>query len=506
MGKGHDNNKKKEVDHLVKKVDHEIRKLQHEERKMQRLIKKSRHERKKLACNKCDKCDKSSDDKHHKCHDVESDSCCNLLCSNNSDSDSCSSSSDECTTTHPTTHPCTTHPCTTHPCTTDCDFSRINPHTIRPHLHLAPTDISADAAKITPFATPSGLGPVQVKKAYGISNTYTGKGQIIAIVDAYGYPNALADFQKYCTQFSLPQPNQVTTTAALANTPPTGKFQFMIKPMATGISNNKGWSLEQALDIQIAHAVAPGASILLVQAKTANDNDMYAAVDFAVSAGASVISMSWGSQEYYGENSNDTHFTNKGNVVFCASSGDSSTTSYPSTSPYILCVGGTKVTVDGSGNRTAETVWNSSVGCEGYGLSSVYSIPTVQSANIPNLSSLTSYRTVPDIVSLADPASGVPIYNSYYSTGSTWINGVGGTSLASPLISAIIALSNQARKANSKNNLNNAQLATGLYTLFSTNSSSYANTIYNVSLNNFDIMSGVGSIRGDGFIAYLASL
>ncbi len=257
--------------------------------------------------------------------------------------------------------------------------------------------------------------PAQIRHAYGFDQiTGDGSGQTIAIVDAYGNPDIQSDLVAFDQQFGLPAANL----------------------QVIGVTGaNGGWALETALDVEWAHAIAPGANLLLSVAKSASNNDLLAAVDAAVQNGATVVSMSWGGSEFGGETADDTHFNVPG-VTFVASAGDSSEgVEWPAVSPYVLSVGGTSLYLDGSNNRSAETAWSGSGG----GLSTVYAQPTWQAGWFAP--GWPSVRGVPDVGYVADPNTAVLVYDAY---NGGWY-AVGGTSVGAPQWAATIALVNQQR-------------------------------------------------------------
>ncbi len=173
---------------------------------------------------------------------------------------------------------------------------------------------------VLPAATsgPTGLTPAQAKSAYGFNSiTFgnavgNGAGQTIAIVDAYNDPNILADLAKFDAQFGLPAPPSIKVVNQ------TGGTKLP--------SNNRGWAAEIALDVEWAHAIAPGANILLVEAASASFASLNTALDYARSApGVVVVSNSWGGSEYSTESSNDVHFTTPSGhagVTFTVAAGD----------------------------------------------------------------------------------------------------------------------------------------------------------------------------------------
>jgi subtilase family serine protease len=271
--------------------------------------------------------------------------------------------------------------------------------------------------------------PAQVRHAYGIDQLgLTGAGQIIAIVDAYDDPTIASDLHHFDQAFGLPDP------AFVKAVPRTGKPAF-----------DAGWAGEIALDVEWAHAVAPGATILLVEAASSSFNDLLSAVDYAVASGAKQVSMSWGGSASFGLSSFDSHFNHPG-VTFTASSGDSGAgVSYPAASPWVTAVGGTSLTLGSGGNRLNETAWYGSGG----GTTSGESRPGYQSGFVSGYS-----RGVPDVSYNADPYTGYRVYDS--SSGGSWYQ-VGGTSAGAPQWAGLVALANQGRAA-----LGKSSLGTGL--------------------------------------------
>lgn len=154
---------------------------------------------------------------------------------------------------------------------------------------------------------PTGYTPSMIYSAYGL--TGTGGSGTIAIIDAYDDPTVLTDLTAFSTQFNLPQPVLGTN--------------FELVKMSTTLAADAGWALEISLDVQWAHAIAPNAKILLVEANSATLGDLLSAVDYANSRSDVVaISMSWGASEFSTETSYDSHFTSSNGATFYASSGD----------------------------------------------------------------------------------------------------------------------------------------------------------------------------------------
>jgi len=298
---------------------------------------------------------------------------------------------------------------------------------------------------VKPFATtsPTGISPAQIRHAYGFDLiTNQGAGQTIGIVDAYDDPNIEADLAVFNKTFGLPP---CTTN--------NGCFQKMyasgVRPRA-----DAGWALEIALDVEWAHAIAPQARILLVEAASNSFSDLLAAVDFAVFRGASVVSMSWGGGEFSNETFYDSHFTAAG-VTFTASSGDSGNgAEYPAASPFVVSVGGTTLNVDAAGNYIGETAWSGSGGGQ-----SAYEVEPLYQASYPIPNDPNGKHGIPDVAYDADPATGFPVYDTVrYQGRAGWFQ-VGGTSAGSPQWAALFAIVNSMRAAAGKSPISNADIA-----------------------------------------------
>ena len=276
-----------------------------------------------------------------------------------------------------------------------------------------------------------GYTPVQIRQAYGFNNiTFggvagDGSGETIAIVDAFNDPNIQVDLNTFDAQFGLPG-----TTVAVYNQ--TGGASHPASD-PTG-----DWEFEESLDVEWAHAMAPGASIMLVEASSANDSDLCAAVNYAA-AHASVVSMSWGGGESQGETAYDAQDFDQTGVAFVASSGDAGApASWPSTSPNVLSVGGTALTL-GNGNA-----WSSEIGWSGSGggPSAYESQPSYQHGVVTQTSSA---RATPDVAYDGSPSTGFAVYDSVTCGTSYGWQEVGGTSAGAPQWSALLAIADQGR-------------------------------------------------------------
>jgi subtilase family serine protease len=270
--------------------------------------------------------------------------------------------------------------------------------------------------------------PSALAAAYGLTWSPTlGKGKTIAVVDAYNSPHAASDLAWFSTHYNLPQ-------CTLAS----GCFKKLnqngqASPLP---SNNAGWSLEINLDVQWVHAIAPGAKIILVEASSSSFGNFIAAEHYANQvSNAQYISNSWGAAEFSGEHSLDQYFTPKaGKAMLFAAGDDGLPAEYPSSDPNVISVGGTNLKK--SGLSVVETVWS-----DGGGGCSAFESANSAQANFSEYAQAgcAGMRATPDLAAIADPNTGVYVYDSYPYQGKTGIWQVGGTSLASPVTAAIAA-------------------------------------------------------------------
>ena len=251
-----------------------------------------------------------------------------------------------------------------------------------------------------------GYTPAQIAQAYGINRTgLSGAGQTIAIISAYNSPTITQDLSVFDQTFGLPNPQlQVVNQNGATPTGPT----------------DSGWAIETALDVEWAHAVAPQANIVVVEADTATVANLASAIGYARQRpSVSVVSMSFGVAEFPQEVSNNSLFTappGHQGITFVASSGDSGAgVSWPSASPNVLAVGGTTLLTGPSGVYAGEIGWSQSGG----GISAYETEPTYQLGV-----QLTGRRSTPDVAYDANPQTGVEVYQ-----GGSW-QVVGGTSVA----------------------------------------------------------------------------
>ncbi len=356
-----------------------------------------------------------------------------------------------------------------------------------------------------PLATsgPTGTTPEQIRTAYafytislpregtlsGASsyNASAGKGQTIAIVDAYDDPTVQTDLQTFDKSFGLPD---VTVAKVNENGGTSLPGVDPNKPGTLGWYLYGDWEEEEALDVEWAHAIAPQANIVLVEANGASNSDLYTAVQTAANlaarsggavSNASAVSMSWGLTEYANETADDPTFVKSG-VTFVAASGDSGApVIYPAASPNVLAVGGTTLNLTSTNTISSETGWSGSGG----GLSAYEPVPGYQPATYSNgtTTGLTpTGRMNPDVAYDADPNTGFPVCDSYDFGSSTPWNQFGGTSDAAPQWSALLAIANQGRAE------------AGAAALNSDSSSQTAPLIYQLAAKDFhDITSGTST-------------
>jgi len=289
-------------------------------------------------------------------------------------------------------------------------------------LKVTSTVQKVNALGITPNATPSGFGPSDLLSAYNLTAN-GGAGQTIAIVDAYDDPSAESDMAVYRSQYGLP----ACTTA-------NGCFKKVNQTGGTKLPRaNSGWAGEISLDLDMVSAIAPNAKIILVEASSATMTNLGTSVNTAVSLGAKFVSNSYGGGESSSDTSYDTSYFNHPGVAITVSSGDGAYgVEYPAASKYVTAVGGTALKRDSSSRGWSESVWytNSTEGA-GSGCSAYDAKPTWQK------DTGCAKRTVADVSAVADPATGVAVYQTY--GGSGWAV-YGGTSASAPIIASVYAL------------------------------------------------------------------
>ena len=265
---------------------------------------------------------------------------------------------------------------------------------------------------------PAGYAPSDLRSAYKVTSNGAVPGTIIAIVDAYGYPNAESDLAVYRSQFQL-------GTCSTSN----GCFGKYNEVGAKGAypQANLGWEQETALDLDMASAMCPSCKIILVEANSATYADLAAAENTAAALGAHVISNSYGGGES-GSKSFASAYNHPG-VAITVSTGDSGYgAAFPATAPTVTAVGGTSLYRASNNRGWTETAWADG----GSGCSGVYSKPSWQH------DVLCTMRMEADVSAVADPYTGVAVYGPVNNRSSAWLV-FGGTSVSAPLVGGIYA-------------------------------------------------------------------
>jgi subtilase family serine protease len=294
---------------------------------------------------------------------------------------------------------------------------------------LVRTDASANGT-----AGPTGYNPADLQSAYALPSSTAGSGQTVAIVDAYNDPNAESDLGVYRSQFGLPP----CTTA-------NGCFKKVDQNGGTSYPrNNGGWAQEISLDLDMVSAICPNCHILLVEASTASMANLGTAVNTAARLGATAISNSYGGGDSSSDASYDSSYYNHPGIAITASTGDNGYgVEYPAASQYVTAVGGTHLVKASTSRGWSETAWNSA----GSGCSAYDTQPSWQSS-VSNITSVCKKRAVGDVSAVADPNTGVSVYDSYSYQGlSGWLV-FGGTSVSSPIIASVYALAGNAASVN----------------------------------------------------------
>jgi Subtilase family len=283
----------------------------------------------------------------------------------------------------------------------------------------------------------SGLSPQQLQTAYGLQNLKfndggfifpgDGSGHTIAIIDVAHDPYLYSDLATFDATYGI------STPAPLGWNAPGAPWFYQAN--FAGAQTNDGWAQEETLDVEAAHAMAPGANILVIEAASDSLPDLITAIQAARNtAGVSVVSMSFGVNEFAGENVYDSLFTTPpghAGITFIASSGDAPGPEWPASSPNVLSVGGTTLLTTASGAYAGESAWTS-----GGGGLSVYEPEPAYQFRVQ----LTGRRSIPDVAFEADPNTGITVFTTTPSTGRASWSVFGGTSVGAPYWAGIMAV------------------------------------------------------------------
>jgi hypothetical protein len=346
------------------------------------------------------------------------------------------------------------------------------------------------------------IDPAQMEAAYGVNLISfggvkgTGAGQTIAIVDAYNDPDIISDANSFSSTFGLPQFN-ISGSPTLQVLNETGGTNL------SGVPNSTpgGWDVEESLDVEWAHSIAPQANIILFEANSNSYSDLLTAEETAAATpGVSTVSNSWGSSEFDGEQGFDSYFTTPAGhqgVTFLASAGDYGVPAlYPAYSPNVVAVGGTTLELNSSGTYEAESAWSGTGG----GVSQFESQPTYQTGKVNGTSS--TNRTAPDVSLDADPNTGVYVLDSYFGG---YLQ-VGGTSLSSPMMAGLVSIADQGRVLNGLTTLDGpSQTLPLLYDLSSSNFRDITTGNNGFAAGpGYDLASGLGSPIANDLVTALA--
>jgi subtilase family serine protease len=274
-----------------------------------------------------------------------------------------------------------------------------------------------------------GYGPSSLISAYNLPSS--SKVVNVAVVDAYNDPDAVSNVATYRSSWGLPACNTSTEAGCLTVTNQNGAAS----PLPAN-SGTTGWATEESLDVDMVSAICPSCHIFLVEAKTPSLANLGTGVDSAVKVlKADYVSNSYGGSQSKNDPTFDTkYYKHAGDAIVASAGDDGYGVSYPAASQYVTSVGGTSLVQDPATSRGwTETVWGSALGGEGTGsgCSKYEAKPSWQKH------AGCSHRIDNDVAAVADPDTGVAIYDTYDQSG--WLE-VGGTSVASPIIGSVYAL------------------------------------------------------------------
>jgi subtilase family serine protease len=354
--------------------------------------------------------------------------------------------------------------------------------------------------------------PAQMQTAYTVnqlSAALPGKGETVAIVDAFNDPTALNDVNTFSSEMGLPLMDGVGNHPTLSISTPTGQ---------AAPANNTGWDEEIGLDVEWVHSIAPYANIDLVECQNNSGDSLFAAeVDgqpyqsgeyYAQRLpGVVAVTNSYGGGEFGGETAYDGEFSSVPGVVITVSTGDSGANGeYPAYSPNVLAIGGTSLfTISGRGRYGTESGWSGSGGGISAGGEAT---PAFQSNNGVNFGA----RSIPDVSMDADPSTGAIVYYSFPGL-AAGNYGIGGTSLSSPMWAGVIALADQARAANGLPALSTSDAHNAFYGLYGAGVAYSGGYFHDIKTGNngfaagvgYDLVTGIGSPIAVNVVTYLST-
>lgn len=396
---------------------------------------------------------------------------------------------------------------------------------------LARAPSSGSGSKGTPAATSTTsvvYTPAQIRSAYNLpatslaSASNLGAGQTIYIIDAYHHPNAVRDLNSFSTQFGLPKCTQVAVSPGSTSLPAAPASSCTIAVLYSTSSGgmttvapayNLGWAQEIALDVQWAHAIAPLARIVLIEAASASLANLNGSIMLANRLGAGAVSMSFSAQESSWVNLasySTALFSTKGMSYFAATGDAGTQVNWPAVVPSVVGVGGTSLNY--TPTLRSEKAWSGTGG----GISAFVSMPSYQTgvkiAGEPTAGA--KYRSAGDVAMTADPYTGV--YVAFSTLGATqprWY-AFGGTSLATPMWAATVTVANANRAIYGYPTLSSPHAK--LYGALAL-ASSYASNFHDITagangtcsscyaISSYDSPTGLGSPFGANLLAYLGN-
>lgn len=334
--------------------------------------------------------------------------------------------------------------------------------------------------------------PAQIRQAYGFPTLPAsttgltsaqaadlGAGQTIYVIGAHHNPNIAAELAAFNTKFGLPACATKAITTAPAPAAGQGcELSVVYATAAGGFSAaapayEAGWATEMALDVQWAHATAPLARIVVVEATDASLGSLLGAIKLANAMGPGIVSMSLGANEGSWTSTVESAFSGSG-MSYLAATGDSGAgVSWPAVSPKVLAVSGTSLTYTTGGTRT-ETTWSGTGG----GISAYTAVPAYQTSAVPGMGTQTR-RSVGDVSFNANPSTGQ--YVATIPAGSSTVSWVsaGGTSLSTPQWAGVLAIANAKRSASGKSLLGAPHSV--IYSQIATNAATYSSTFKDIT-------------------------
>lgn len=320
-----------------------------------------------------------------------------------------------------------------------------------------------------------GYHPADLQRAYSLPSSSAGYGETVGIVVAYDDPRAESDLAVYRSKFGL----GACTTA-------NGCFSKIPASGAALPSPDEGWAQESSVDLDMVSAICPHCSVMLVEARSSSVDDLVAGIQTAIAHGATVVNNSYTAVEQPQFAAYDSALNHPG-VAIVAGAGDSGFgVGWPASSRYAIAVGGTTLTPNLFSSRGfTESVW----GATGSGCSAFEQKPAWQA------DAGCATRTVSDIAAVADPNTGVAVYDSYLSSGGGWLE-FGGTSVAAPIVAAAYALAENAAQITGASSI--YQHPGALYDVTRGHNGSCSPAYLCTAVRGYDGPSGVGSPDGTG--------